>query len=333
MSRPHVPQPIVDLAHARRTARLAHDWHRADALHAAIAAAGWTVIDAGVDFDLRPLRPADVVRDGTTIHGSSASVPSCLADPPSEPYTVVVPVVASPSSEEGAERRSAASAAAVRLSDVDPRRIVVVVGDEEGAAFQLDGGSSVAMEDSAAATPSSIELIRLAGRPTPGALRNAGCRRTRGTVVVVAAATVRRGTIDRLVAALDDPEVAIVGTLGLRSADLRRFDLIESIAEADPVAVSGAAIAFRRAEFERGGPFDEGYRTERWLDIWWSVVLRDLGRGGASRRAVTVPDGRNDRPAAIEPRGAKRDGYRFLDRFRDRQDLLPEHHRPGVDGP
>ncbi|MBF6604304.1 MAG: hypothetical protein IVW53_01800 [Chloroflexi bacterium] len=316
MSRPHVPQPIVDLAHARRTARLAHDWSRADALHAAIAAAGWTVIDAGVDFDLRPLRPADVVRDGTTIHGSSESVPSRLADPPSEPYTVVVPVVAPPSAEEGAERRSAASGTAIWLPDVDPSRIVAVV-----------------MEQSPSASSGSIETIRLAGRPTPGALRNAGCRRARGTVVVVVAMTVSRDAIDRLIAGLGDPEVAIVGTLGLRSADLRRFDPIEGIAEVDPVAVSGAAIAFRRDEFERHGPFDELYRTERWLDIWWSVVLRDAGRGGASRRAVAVPDGRGDRQAALDPRGAKRDGYRFLDRFRDRPDLLPEHHRAGVDRP
>jgi len=189
------------------------------------------------------------------------------------------------------------------------------------------------MDDSDAASSGSIETIRLAGRPTPGALRNAGCRRARGTVLVVAATSVRRDTIDRLIAGLDDPEVAVVGTLGLRSADLRRFDPMEGIAEVDPVAVSGAAIAFRRDELARRGPFDEVYRTERWLDIWWSLVLRDAGRGGVSRRAIAVPAERGDRPAALDPRGAKRDGYRFLDRFRDRPDLVEEPHRAGVDGP
>src|ERR1700716_4106245 len=78
VTRPHVPAEILDLAHRRRTAREARDFKLAVELRSAIEAGGWTVIDHGVDFDLRPLRSADVLEDGVVRFGSSGSVPSRL---------------------------------------------------------------------------------------------------------------------------------------------------------------------------------------------------------------------------------------------------------------
>ena len=66
MTRPFVPQAVVDLAHARREARVRRDWDEADGYRAQIEAAGWLVVDRGVDFDLRLARQPDEVDDGET---------------------------------------------------------------------------------------------------------------------------------------------------------------------------------------------------------------------------------------------------------------------------
>ena len=132
--------------------------------------------------------------------------------------------------------------------------------------------------------------------------------------------------------ALADPSVGIAGAFGLVSADLRRFD--ERVAGphggSDVAAIQGYLMAFRRADAIARGPFDEGFRFYRNLDIWWSLVLRDEGEGSAPRRAVLVPDLPLTRgeprawtatPPAERERLSKRNFYRILDRFRARTDL------------
>ena len=90
MSRRHIPQDVLDSAHARSAARAARDWPEADRLRAEIEAAGWTVVDRGTDFALSPSAPPDVVDGGLARYGSSAAVPSLLEDAPTAPVTVVL---------------------------------------------------------------------------------------------------------------------------------------------------------------------------------------------------------------------------------------------------
>ena len=59
MTRQHIPQPVLDAAHARAAARAAQDWSEADRLRAEIEAAGWKVVDRGTDFALSPAAPPD----------------------------------------------------------------------------------------------------------------------------------------------------------------------------------------------------------------------------------------------------------------------------------
>jgi Glycosyl transferase family 2 len=321
MSRPFVPQVVVDLAHARREARARGDWAQADGYRAEIEAAGWVVVDRGVDFDLRPARPADVVIGEIVRHGSSASVPSRLGEAASGPMSLVVVVDDTKTME-----RLASS-----ISDLSSESSVVLVAD----GLPTDADETVDALERAGA-----EVIRLASRTGPAEARNAGCRRATGSIVAIVqpgtdaapAAVARDGSdgswiraiADALVAALADPGVAIAGTSGLVSTDMRHFEPAPG-----PIvdAVTGLGIAFRRTDFVERGPFEERFRDRRSLDIWFSLVLRDEGPGAAPRRAVAV-EGAADATTADgdeamdRDRARRRDGYRILDRFGRRLDLL-----------
>ncbi|HVQ22524.1 MAG TPA: hypothetical protein VMT36_04575, partial [Candidatus Saccharimonadia bacterium] len=81
---------VLDLARARSEAREARDFATADRLRAAIEAAGWKVVDHGVDSSLEPAHPADRT-DGTRVrYGASDSVPSRLGEPPTGIASVIV---------------------------------------------------------------------------------------------------------------------------------------------------------------------------------------------------------------------------------------------------
>ena len=82
-----------------------------------------------------------------------------------------------------------------------------------------------------------------------------------------------------LVAALDDPTVAVAGGWGIVSTDLRKF---EDAPAGDVDAIEGYLQAFRRSDAAARGPLDEHFRFYRNLDIWWSLVLRDEGEDDAA---------------------------------------------------
>jgi GT2 family glycosyltransferase len=312
VTRPHVPQEVLDLAHARREARIARDWARADALRADIESAGWTVVDRGVDFDLAPAHPPDLVADGIVRHGSSESVPSRLAEPATAPATVIVTATDWPADVARAVRGLA--------SDEPAGTQVVVVAD---------GPSPGQDEEVEALEASGAETVRTSDRLGQAAAFNAGVRRAVGAVVVLLDPSVEPtgDVIGPLVRALGDPTVGVAGPWGMRSTDLRHF---EDAPGPDADAIAGYCLAFRRADFTDRGPFDEKFRFYRNLDIWWSLVLRDEGEGRPPRRAVVVPDlpaVRHEHRAWTSlsqderDRLSRRNFYRVLHRFGARLDL------------
>ena len=312
MTRPFIPQPVLDAAHARAAARAARDWATADRLRGEIEAAGWRVIDAGTDFRLEPLHPPDVEMGGTVLYGHSAAVPSVLDEPPTSPATVIVNA-----GDHAVDlARTVTGIRTHARATVD----VVVVADDPPEAMQalLDG------------LDPAIDVVRTSERLGAGAAMNIGLRRARGEIVVVADPSIELtgDAITPLVAALEDQAVAIAGPFGLKTTDLRRY---AETSEAGPVtAIEGYLMAFRRSDAVAQGPVDEGFRFYRNLDIWWSLALRDAGPAEPAREARVVaglPLLRHEHRGwtAFEPaereRLSKRNFYRVLDRFRDRSDL------------
>ena len=315
MTRTFIPQPILDLAHARAAARAARDWATADRLRGEIEAAGWRVVDAGTDFRLEPSHPPDLEIGGTVRYGRSSAVPSRLDEPASGTATIILVA--------GEDVADLARATRAILEHAPAGVDIVVVADDPGAA----------MTEHLAAQPEGIEVIWTSERLGTGAAWNIGLRRATAAVAMLMdpGIELQGDAITPLVGALDDPTVAIAGPFGLRSGDLRRFD--ETTNAGPAAAIEGYLMAFRRPDAAARVPIDEAFRFYRNLDIWWSFELRDAGPDAAPRDAVVIPGlplvrhehrGWTSLEPAERERLSKRNFYRLLDRFRDRDDLAVE---------
>lgn len=336
---------VVALAHARAAARDARDWPEADRLLAAIEAAGWKVVDRGTSFQLLPAHPPDLLEDGFVRYGRSDSVPSRLLEAATMEATIILvatdDVAALRATLSGLRRHAPVRSQVVLVADAPSDTVAASLLDSAGAAAGPIGG-----------TP--LELIWTSTRLGNAAAWNAGLRRSLGAVVILLDLGLEPvgDLVGPLVRALDDPSVAVAGARGLVSVDLRHF---EPSADLDVDAIEGSCLAFRRADLSARGPLDERFLGGRLLDVWWSLVLRDEGEGQPPRRAVVVGGlplapaaaggrvvgGDPQRSGAPEPtrtperggaltatdpaardRESRRNGYRILDRFGRRPDLV-----------
>jgi hypothetical protein len=309
MTRRHIPDEILTMAHDRARARAERDWPEADRLRAEIEAAGWTIVDRGTDFALAPASPPTVVADGVVRYGATAEVPSTSEEPPTGVATVILVATDWPADLDR-------MLAGLKAHGPEGLQVVVVA----------DGPSP---DQDAALDSLDADVVRTSARLGQGAAINIGIRRAAAPTVVVLDTSVEPtgDVVTPLLAALEDPTVAVVGGWGLVSDDLRKF---REAPAGDVDAIEGYVMAFRRGDAIARGPLDERFRFYRNLDIWWSLVLRDEGEERPPRRAVAV-----DVPAIRhEHRGwtslsdderdrlSKRNFYRIIDRFGWRRDLL-----------
>lgn len=315
MTRTRIPDEVLSAAHERSRARAERDWAEADRLRGEIEAAGWKVVDRGTDFALTPAAPPDVAEGDRVRYGTSRNVPSRLDEPPVGLATVVMIATDWPDDLARAIRGLRASS---------PGSVsIVVVADEPSDA------QAVAL--AALDTADGVEVVWTSDRLGHGAALNAGIRRGSGPVVVVLDTSIEPtgDLVTPLIAALDDPTVAVAGGWGIVSKDLRTF---EDAPVGDVDAIEGYVQAFRRADYVARGPLDERFRFYRNLDIWWSLILRDDDgeEGSVPRRAVRVdlPATRHEHrgwsslPEEERDRQSKRNFYRIIDRFGARRDLL-----------
>jgi Glycosyl transferase family 2 len=176
--------------------------------------------------------------------------------------------------------------------------------------------------------PEGVEVVAADAGAGFAAARNAAFRRAAGTVVVVVDTSLELtgDLFGPLLAALDDPGVAVAGPFGLRSADLRDY---QERTEGEVAAVQGYCLAARRSDVAAAGGFRESFAFYRNADIELSLRLRTLG--GDVRRAVAVGADRCRRHPhraweATAPddrdRLSRRNMRRILDRFGDRKDLV-----------
>ena len=155
---------------------------------------------------------------------------------------------------------------------------------------------------------------------------NSGIETAAGDVIVLfdPGVEMKGDAISPLIDVLSDRTVVAAGPFGLRGkGTLKEF---EESAGPEVDAIEGYCMAFRRGDALARGGFDSRFRFYRMADVEFSFRLRD--RGG---RALVVPDLPLERhghrlwestePAERE-RLSKRNTYRFLDRWRDREDLL-----------
>ena len=175
----------------------------------------------------------------------------------------------------------------------------------------------------------AAERLRIIALDPPlgfAAAVNIGIEAAAGDVIVLfdPGVELKGDAISPLLDALSDPTVAVAGPFGLRGkGTLKEFEE-SSGPEVD--AIEGYCMAFRRADALAAGGFDPRFRFYRMADVELSFRLRD--RGGKAIVVPGLPLERHEHrlwestePAERE-RLSKRNTYRFLDRWRDREDLL-----------
>jgi hypothetical protein len=303
-----VPPDIVRLAEERAAARAAKDFAQADTLRDRIAEAGWTVFDEPGGYRLE--RPSEEA--APRVRGRPIDVVSVLEDEPDMDVSVQWVCEGWP---EDIERAIAGFRANEGGRSV--QYVVTDVTDREPSAWGDD-----------------VEVVWLEEGTGWGAARNAGLKRTRGRTVLVMDGSVEPtgdvfGPIESV---LSDAGVGVCGPFGIVTHDLRQFD---EASGGDVDAIEGYLMALRRETLLAAGLFDEKFRWYRTADIEFSFRVRDLdGRATVVDLPVTKHEHRmwfNTKPAD-RARWSKKNFYRFLDRFRDRWDLLvdplPEDERP-----
>ena len=158
-----------------------------------------------------------------------------------------------------------------------------------------------------------------------GAAVDAGIDAAAGEAIVLfdPGVELKGDAIAPLLRALDEPGVVLAGPFGVRGkGTLKEFAESEG-PEVD--AIEGYCMAFRRSDALAAGGFDPRFRFYRMADIEFSFRLRAQG-GRAVVVAVPVERHEHRLWESTDPterdRLSKRNMYRFLDRWRDREDLL-----------
>lgn len=303
MTRPEPPAEVVAAAEARAAARERRDWPEADRLRAGIEAEGWSVIDDGDRFRLRPTHPPDLEVGGLVRHGWSGSV--ARRDPGDIQAGVTVAIVAS--GEPGTTAAAFERARAIRAGLAhrgDASSIIVLDGLGRADAPVRASGSEW------------VELVATASPIGPAGCLDIVVRRAAHDRVVVLRdpGPSHPATIERLIVALDVPDVAIAGIDGL---SLRRLPRLESAAPTAADAVDLSAAAFRLGDAAAVGEPDLRLRTWVGAGAWLSRALLTVAASERRRRIVVI-EAAEDRdsfspfadPAMMA--AVRRDGYRLL---------------------
>ena len=155
---------------------------------------------------------------------------------------------------------------------------------------------------------------------------NAGIDAAAGEVIVLFDPSVelKGDIVSPLLEVLADPAVVVAGPFGLRAK--RTMKEFEESAGPEVDAIEGYCMAFRREDIKAVDGFDPRFRFYRMADVELSFRLR--ARGGRAVVVAGLPLERYEHRLweSTEPvereRLSKRNTYRFLDRWRDREDLL-----------
>jgi GT2 family glycosyltransferase len=155
---------------------------------------------------------------------------------------------------------------------------------------------------------------------------NAGIEAAAGEVVILfdPGVELKGDAVTPLLEVLADPTVVVAGPFGLRGrGTLKEF---EESAGPDVDAIEGYCMAFRRADAIAVGGFDPRFRFYRIADVELSFRLRDRGGRAVAVSALPIEKHEHRLWESTEPgereRLSKRNLYRFLDRWRGREDLL-----------
>lgn len=305
-----IPEEILALSHERDALRKRGHYDRADALKKLIEEAGYGVKDNPHGAHLIILPSVDI--DGT-VYRMARQIPSLLTEQDTVSFSVQVLA----NNRYTETRRCIES-----IFRYAANRSVEVLLIDNASQDELGQWASTYHQDQPA-----LRVITPSRVMGEAEARNLGLTQSLGQYILQLDPSVElTGDIfSPLAALLEQPETGVVGPCGLRTDDLRHFD---ECAEDDHEveSVTGQCMAFRRKLLQKIGLYDEGYRFPSFLDIDFVFGIRDHGEEAVVARDLPlILHPVQENPALSEAertRLQKRNFYRFLGKWGDREDLL-----------
>lgn len=303
-----IPADILALSHERDELRKRGQYDRADALKKVIEDAGYGIKDNPHGAHLVILPSVEI--DGT-LYRTARQVPSLLNERDMCLFSVLI------LANNCVEQASRCIESIFRFAGSHAIEVLLI---DNASQDELDIWAREFQRESAL-----LHVIRASRVMGEGEARNLGLKQSRGRYILQLDPSIELtgDLFTPLARLLERPEVGITGLHGLRTDDLRHFEESE---EEQVEAVSGTCMAFRRSLLKKAGLFDEGYRFPAFMDIDFSFAVRENGRQAIVARELPILRHPSQSNAALSDaertRLTKRNFYRFLQKWGDREDLL-----------
>ncbi|MBV9259204.1 MAG: glycosyltransferase [Ktedonobacteraceae bacterium] len=307
--RTSIPPEILALSHERDLLRRRGQYQRADELKKLIENAGYAVKDNPHGAHLITLPGVDV--DGKT-YRMARNLPSLLDEADTCAFSVII------LAHNNAERVRRCIESVLRFADVSDIELLLVDNASQD-------GIDLWVEALKYQEP-RLHLLRATRTMGVAEAYNMALKQSRGRYILLldSSAELTGDIFTPLEKTLANREVGITGFHGLRTEDLRHFIECE---QDEAEVIDSQCMAFRRNLLKKTGLFDERYRYPHFMDIDFNFAIRDAGA-----EVVVTPDlpityhagEQNEEISDAErTRLAKRNFYRFLEKWGDREDLLP----------
>ncbi len=303
-----IPDDILALSHERDLLRRRGKYDRADALKRQIEEAGYAIKDNPHGAHLIILPSIEV--DGHT-YRTARQLPSFLDAP--DGCTFSVNILA----HDSFEQTQRCLESVLRFAGSHDIEIILV---DNASQDELSIWSAVLHY-----SDPRIHVLHVTRIMGEAEARNIGLKQSRGRSMLLLDSSLElTGDIFTPIAqTLSDARIGVTGLHGLRTNDLRHFEESQQL---EVEVVDKLCMAFRRSLLKKVGLFDEGYRYPYYMDVDFNFRVRDCGA-----KAVLTPD----LPVTSYPtiqsarlsdaertRLTKRNFYRFLEKWGDRDDLL-----------
>ena len=303
-----IPDEILALSHERDMLRRRGQYDRADALKRQIEEAGYAIKDNPHGAHLIILPSIEVA--GQT-YRTARQLPSLLNEP--DRCTFSVNILAHDSFEQ--TQRCVES-------------VLRFAGSHDIEVILVDNASQDELSIWAATlqlTEPRVRVLHVTRTMGEAEARNIGLKQSRGRYILLLDSSIElTGDVFTLLEqTLADSSIGITGWHGLHTSDLRHF---EESHEVEVEVVDKQCLAFRRSLLKKVGFFDEGYRYPYYMDVDFNFAVRDSGARvviTADLPVTSYPGMQNTRLSDAErTRLTKRNFYRFLEKWGDRDDLL-----------
>ena len=303
-----IPADILALSHERDMLRKRGQYDRADALKRQIEEAGYAIKDNPHGAHLIILPSIEVA--GQT-YRTARQLPSLLNEP--DRCTFSVNILAHDSFEQ--TQRCVES-------------VLRFAGSHDIEIILVDNASQDELSIWAATlqiTEPRLRVLHVTRTMGEAEARNVGLKQSRGRYILLLDYSIElTGDVFTLLEqTLSDSSIGITGWHGLHTSDLRHF---EESQEVEVEVVDKQCLAFRRTLLKKVGFFDEGFRYPYYMDVDFNFAVRDSGARvmvTADLPVTSYPGMQNSRLSDAErTRLTKRNFYRFLEKWGDRDDLL-----------